>query len=93
MCVYVCLCTHYTVVGVLGKDVCGCSERRRGLCDIQIETAVFLQCVYVCETLLQSVKSRNSYKASCLQMCQRGNLLPSPASLTTLSYNHLQKTL
>lgn len=53
VCVCVSLHTDYTGVGVLGKDVCGCSERRRRLCDIQIETAVFLQCVYVCETLLQ----------------------------------------
>lgn len=53
MCVCVCLCTHHSRVGVLGKDVCGRSVCRRRLCDIQIETAVFLQCVYVCETLLQ----------------------------------------
>ena len=66
MCVCVCVCvslsTHYTCVGVLGKDVCGRSVRRRRLCDIQIETAVFPQCVYVCETLLQSVDCRNSYR-------------------------------
>lgn len=30
-------------MGVLGKDVCGRSERGRRLCDMQIETAVFLQ--------------------------------------------------
>lgn len=66
MCVCVCvsarLCTYYTRVGVLGKDVCGRRARRRRLCDIQIETAVFLQCVYVCETLLQSVDGRSSYR-------------------------------
>lgn len=67
--VYVCLCTHYTHVGVLGKDVCGCSERRRRLCDIQIETAVFLQCVYVCETLLQSVDCTNSYRGRAACKC------------------------
>lgn len=73
MCVCVSLHTDYTRVGVLGKDVCGRSERRRRLCDIQIETAVFLHCVYVCETLLRSVDGRNSYRgpAAC-EMCQRG---------------------
>lgn len=69
MCVCVSLHTDYTRVGVLGKDVCGRSERRRRLCDIQIETAVFLQCVYVCETLLQSVDGRNSYRGPAACKC------------------------
>lgn len=71
MCVCVCVSLHtdYTRVGVLGKDVCGRSERRRRLCDIQIETAVFLQCVYVCETLLQSVDGRNSYRGPAACKC------------------------
>lgn len=85
--VSVCLCAHYAHVGVLGKDVCGCSVRGRRLCDIQIETAVFLQCVYVCETLLQSVKKcRSGYKGPAAYKCAGVEIgSPSLASLTTLS--------
>lgn len=82
--VCVCLCAHYAHVGVLGKDVCGCWVRGRRLCDIQIETAVFLQCVYVCETLLQSVKKcRNGYRGPSAYKC-------AGVEIASLHLHHLQ---